>query len=280
MIFFFTRIYARLQELFHEKFKVNIPGLGFLLHLQKKDRIIFINGKKMFFNHKIADNYARLVNGRFNEPETHLFINSLLSSSPDSYVQFIEVGANIGEFLIDYAGNKKILNSLFFEPQAEQLLSLQRIKELNEFNNVEIINKAVSNKNGVVKFAFKKNNTSDVGITTDENSESFKVEAVTLDSVLGDSTQNSIILIDAEGEELNVIKGGKKFIRQAKPVIIFEYNHITKTYFTLEEVKNELGNEYTLYRLNSKGKLDIDFNNTWNIVALPDSQSFNRNLFD
>jgi hypothetical protein len=65
----------------------------------------------------------------------------------------------------------------------------------------------------------------------------------------------------------------------AKPVIIFEYNHVTKEHFKLEEVESELGNEYRLYGLNSKGKLDNNFNNTWNLVALHSSQPFSGELF-
>ncbi|OQY76002.1 MAG: hypothetical protein B6D44_00365 [Ignavibacteriales bacterium UTCHB2] len=280
MLFFITKIYASIQELFHQKFNLNIRGLGYLLRLQKEDRIINFQGKKLFFNHKVADNYSRLINGRFNEPETHLFINSILNSYPDSSVQFIEVGANIGEFLIDYAGNKKILNSIFFEPQAEQFNALLKTKEINEFDNAEIINKAVSNVNGVVKFASKEKNTTDAGIINNITSEGFKIPSATLDTVLRDVKQNTILLIDAEGEELNIIKGGKIFITNAKPVIVFEYNHITKNHFPLEEVKQELGNEYKLYRLNSDGKLDVDFSKTWNLVALPLSFSNKRELFD
>jgi FkbM family methyltransferase len=201
MIFFFTKIYAGLQEIFHQKFKVNIPGLGFLLRMQKKDRTIYVNGKKMFFNHKIADNYARLINGRFNEPETHLFIDLLLDSFPESSVLFIEVGANIGEFMIDFAGNKKVSSSLFFEPQPEQSFALQKTKEFNEFDKAEIIKKAVTGINGEVKFSLRLNNSSDAGIIADDESDSFKVDAVTLDTVLEDKGQKSILLIDAEGEE-------------------------------------------------------------------------------
>jgi hypothetical protein len=76
-------------------------------------------------------------------------------------------------------------------------------------------------------------------------------------------------LIDVEGAELKVMQGGRNFIRNNQPLIIFEYNHVSRRYFTLDEIRKELGEGYHLYRLTATGHLDEDFSTTWNVVALP-----------
>ena len=50
---YIVKLYAKLYELIHKYLNVNIPGLGFLYRFLKKDEYFIINGKKLFFNHKI-----------------------------------------------------------------------------------------------------------------------------------------------------------------------------------------------------------------------------------
>lgn len=254
-----------MQEFLHERLGFNLPGFGWLLRkYYTKDAVIEVFGKKLFVNHKIADNYARLINHRFNEPETHLFIDRLIVCG--GAFQFIEVGANVGEFVLDYADRASISEVIAFEPQPEQFKSLVELVRLNNFQKVRLFETAVSEQSGVVYFNISEHNTAGAGISA---AEGVKVTCTTLDDTKIDQTLPCILLMDVEGHELSVMKGGRNFIRQNHPIIIFEYNHVSKQYFSIDAVQTELGKEYSIYRLNRNGYLDLDFSATWNLVALP-----------
>ena len=120
-----VKLYSRLHEFFHENFKVNIPGLGFLLRRINNNFIIDFPDAKLYFNHKISDNYGRLINARFNEKETHIFLDKVFKDRND--FTFVDIGANVGEFMLDYSTRKDIINRVFlFEPQKEQIKALKK----------------------------------------------------------------------------------------------------------------------------------------------------------
>jgi FkbM family methyltransferase len=269
------KTYAFLHELFHEKIGFNLPGLGWLYRKTIKDDLIldFNKSKKIFINHKIADNYGRQINGRFNEPETHILMDKAINLVNN--FQFIDIGANIGEFILDYADNPKKVAIHAFEPQKEQFFALQNLIKINNFQNVFINFKAVANKIGKMHFNIEANNTSNSGLIQN-HSKGIEVEVTTIDSLNLDYTIPTIILIDIEGAELMAMQGGENFIKQNLPLIIFEYNHISKKHFTKEQVKSQLGTNYQIFRLNSKGNLDNTFEKTWNLVAVPLKSEFEK----
>ena len=269
MLITVTKLYSRLHEFIHENFQINIPGLGFLLRQIKKDFSIKFPNGKLWFNHKIADNYGRLINGRFNEKETHLFLNKIFQNRND--YSFVDIGANVGEFMLDYSSRKEIVKRVFlFEPQKEQIKALKETIKINNFNHCDLIEKAVSNKTGTLRFNVNSNNTTASGISHD-NSSNVIVETTTIDE---NTSSPFVFLIDAEGAELSIFQGGRKFIKNNQPLMIFEYNHISKKHFNLEDVKRELGSNYSIYRLRKDGSLDENFINTWNLVAFPNNNSF------
>lgn len=273
MLITVTKLYSRLHEFIHENFQINIPGLGFLLRQIKKDFSIKFPNGKLWFNHKIADNYGRLINGRFNEKETHLFLNKIFLNRND--YSFVDIGANVGEFMLDYSSRKEIVKRVFlFEPQKEQIKALKETIKINNFNHCDLIEKAVSNKTGTLRFNVNSNNTTASGISHD-NSSNVIVETTTIDEYFDENTSSPFVfLIDAEGAELSIFQGGRKFIKNNQPLMIFEYNHISKKHFNLEDVKRELGSNYSIYRLRKDGSLDENLINTWNLVAFPNNNSF------
>ena len=262
------KIYSRLHEFFHEYLNINLPGLGFLLRKIDHDMLINFDGYKLFFNHKIADNYARLINSRFNEKETHVFIEKLISIFGGIY--FIEIGANVGEFLIDLAPKFNHVSGItLFEPQTEQFKALKKTIDINKFKNIDLSNYAVSDKSGYVYFNINENNTTDSGISSIDKG--VRIKSTTLNEYFDTSIFKNqvILLIDAEGAELSIFKGGLEFITKHQPIIIFEYNHVSKNFFSVEEVSLLIEKEFNIYRLRRDSYLDLDFKNTWNLVAIP-----------
>ena len=87
-----------------------------------------------------------------------------------------------------------------------------------------------------------------------------------------------VLMIDVEGYELEVIRGGFDFIRRIRPLIIFEYNQISKSHYKINEVCEVLGNSYDFFRLKTDGGLDKNLENAWNCIALPSGGFFEEIL--
>lgn len=275
MLISIIKFLAKIHEFVHERFSINIRGLGYLYRKMKNDSIFIVKGKKLFFNHKIADNYGRLINGNFNEKETHYFLDKVFIVKNNWH--FVDIGGNVGEFVLDYSSNPNVSYVTVFEPQTEQQISIQKTIELNTFSKTNLIKKPVSSKAEEILFDFNLTNSTASGITSDFH-KGTKIMATTIDNELfeEDSNKNFVFLIDTEGAELEILRGGAKLIKKYSPLIIFEFNHVTKNHFTIDEVENYLGSNYKIYKLRNDGRLDLNFTNTWNLVALPNNPVFDH----
>ena len=136
----------------------------------------------MYFNYKIARAYGRLIRGVFNEPETHLFLKRLLQRI-DFQINFIDVGASVGEFVIDMAGYDKV-NSIFaFEPIYEAYKSIQLSCIINEFKHVKAFNQALSKVSKPLAFFYNKKSPTGSKIFQEQKStlEKYTIDSTTLD---------------------------------------------------------------------------------------------------
>ena len=73
--------------------------------------------------------------------------------------------------------------------------------------------------------------------------------------------------IDVEGAELEVLKGGRRLLETLRPLLIFEYNEVSRRSFSLDDIRSLLGQDYAIWRLRGDGLLDASFGSTWNCVA-------------
>jgi FkbM family methyltransferase len=269
-----VKIYARIHHFIHDHFSINIPGLGFLLRKIQNDFVFELHGKKMLFNHQIADNYGRLLCNNFNEPETHLFLDKVFANEHINNFHFVDIGANIGEFLLDYSDHKNVLKLTAFEPQPEQNIVLEQSIQLNNFTKTTVIPKPVADGTKEILFNFNSKNSTASGITQDTGIGTALLSTSIDEYFVDFSNQQFVFLIDTEGAELDIMKGGRKLIQNSHPLIIFEYNHVTEKYFSLEEVKAELGPTYSIFQLEQSGELSERFKKIWNLVAIPKNDTF------
>jgi len=272
MVLGVLKMYSYASFILHKNFKKNLPGLGFLLrNLIKKDVTTYVQNRKFIISSEVSDCYARMLIGKYNEPETHIFLKSVLLKLNKPTV-FIDIGANIGEFLIDMALEANVSKVIGFEPNKKCYDACLKSLQANQIKSFKLIQKAVSFKESIGKMQSNVTNPHGGYLVeaADNLNSSDIIEVTTLkneisdDEILGNEV---IMLIDVEGFELQVMKGAKDLIAQKKPLIIFEYNYVSEKYFTIDEIKNEL-KDYQLYRLRSDGKLDQDFSEIWNLVAV------------
>jgi len=150
---------------------------------------------------------------------------------------FIDVGANIGSYTILAACVSKA-NVISFEPIPQTFNSLQLNIRLNNIESkVRAINKGLGDRNAVLRFTSAYDTVNHVLIDNTRN-DFIEVEVITLDDYFSDEgiLMPSLIKIDVEGFELNVLKGAGKILQNdALKVIIVEINGCCNS-FNIKEI--------------------------------------------
>ncbi len=269
-----AQLYSLFYWYIHCRYGYNIKGMGFFLRQLKSEYIFNVNGVSICFSKEIPGAYARIITGNFNEPETHLFIKKIISKI-DSEMTFIDVGSNIGEFILDAARYEKVEKVIGFEPDPRAARVCRKSILKNNFGNISVIEKIVNSDGLPSRFVLDSSSTGSK-IAAEKDSDSVLLEATTLDLEFLYPIGSAIVLIDVEGAEALVLQGGEKFINRDKPLIIFEYNHLSQRFFSLNDIRSILGSNYEIFRLRNDGFLDADLTKTWNCVAINRQSIFHQ----
>jgi FkbM family methyltransferase len=139
---------------------------------------------------------------------------------------YVEVGANLGTDTILAADYFKVCH--LFEPSTRHAEILKQNMEMNEITNFRLCPAAVSDHCGTSKLYYGvTENTGSAALAQNlPGMDRFEdVQLVTLDSALPEVTDVTWLHIDAEGHDIKVLQGAKKFIaRQTqRPFIKMEF---------------------------------------------------------
>jgi FkbM family methyltransferase len=164
----------------------------------------------------------------------------------------IDIGANFGLYALNIAKIIGDSGKLWaFEPAEYTASCLTDSLSDNEFNNIVLVQAGLSDRCGEAKLYISSNSELNSLSPTATGSEQFEsIELLTLDSCREKFKWDRIAFIkmDAEGEELNILKGGAAFLSSASPLIMYELMHGQETVsLALAKKFQELG--YINYRL-------------------------------
>lgn len=142
---------------------------------------------------------------------------------------FIDVGANLGQTLIKIKSVDLGIRYIGLEPNPNCVSYLIELIKKNKFKDCEILPVGLSNKNCLVRLNCYHGDT-DSAASVIENfrkakiNRSFWVSTFNFKSVYGSLNieKISIVKIDVEGSELEVIRGMKSIIAQHRPFIFCE----------------------------------------------------------
>jgi len=138
---------------------------------------------------------------------------------PDAH--YIDIGAHIGSVLAHFVRAAPNGAHIAFEPTPEKAAFLKK-----KFPTVQIQPLALAEQSGEAEFFVNaKRPGFNSMIKRDEGfgkTETIKVCVGTLDNILPTDRKFSVVKIDVEGLELNVLKGGTKFLARDRPIIVFE----------------------------------------------------------
>ncbi|MEM1255652.1 MAG: FkbM family methyltransferase [Cyanobacteria bacterium P01_H01_bin.21] len=141
---------------------------------------------------------------------------------------FYDIGANIGFFstlaarLVEKSGHVYA-----FEPVSQNATRIRRNGELNQFSHIKVFEKAVSKNSGKGNLLLAQHSggatLSTVGMPPDMTG-LVQVDLISIDDWVNRKKVKppSLVKIDVEGAELQVIQGMLDTIRMFKPILLYE----------------------------------------------------------
>jgi len=175
--------------------------------------------KLKVFTKDVGVGLPLILKGQYEPKQTELFMQSLKTGDI-----FFDIGANVGYYtLLASKTVGKTGKVVAFEPDKENFSMLEGNLKLNNCQNVEAIDKAVSDIDGPILFNTEKNNKGESAISKNGKTE---ITSTTLDLFF---SQNhllpAVIKMDIEGAEILALKGGKNFFNSYKNLKLFiEFN--------------------------------------------------------
>jgi len=142
--------------------------------------------------------------------------------------QFIDVGANIGQTLLKLKSVDWELKYVGFEPNPKCVYYLNEVIRRNSFIKASIIPMGIYSFDGIAQLYFSKDNAFDSCATLVKNFRDVKdQERIMVPVISGNSLgfldkEISILKIDVEGAEVDVIEQFKDIINIRRPFVICE----------------------------------------------------------
>lgn len=211
------------------------------------------NGSIRFFVMLLRD-FSLIANSKGWEMETHRIFEKVLTHFHITHV--IDIGSNVGTFAWHALNVNHNLKVLLFEPDVTNIRLLKKTIKSNRFNNISLWEGVVSDKDGEMEFLVDnasgatgsiKNDSSNASSLHHAYNMSFKtlVRSISIDTYMQSvfvEKNSSLMKIDVEGAELEVLTGAKSFIKKFRPFVIVEC-------FDLENLTPLIDAEYVVYPL-------------------------------
>ena len=182
-------------------------------------------------------------------------------------MKVIDIGANYGLYTLTIA---KIIGDSgrvwAFEPTEATAACLRESISNNKFNNVKLIQSGLSDRVGSAKlFTSPNSELNSLSKDASPGNQSETISLLTLDHCKHKYNWASIdfIKLDAEGEECNILKKGRKALSALSPLIMFELMHGKEVNLPLINRFKAMG--YDSYRLipNLNTLVPFDYNENY-----------------
>lgn len=166
---------------------------------------------------------------------------------------FYDVGSNIGYYSLLAEMENPNVKVVAFEPASGPLYYLKENVKINNFNNIEVEEVALSEKNGSItffeiknkKYTYLKHNLAGEGNTgsktTQRNFVPIEVKTKTFNQYIKDKNEENLDLvkIDTEGTEHLILQNADIVLKQMKPIFICE-----TLFDTIESKLESIFNKY------------------------------------
>jgi FkbM family methyltransferase len=169
--------------------------------------------------------YILLEQGDWFEDEIH-FVRKLLKTGDE----VIDIGANYGAYTMSMAQVVGASGKVWaFEPASLTALWLRKSVDLNAATQVTVVEKALSSEVGTARLSLNLNAELN-SLDRTASAQTHQTETITLSTL--DAEMEGLgmldpvfVKLDAEGEELRILKGGEHFFERFDPLVMFELKH-------------------------------------------------------
>jgi FkbM family methyltransferase len=199
---------------------------------------------------KIGDNSQKIITSKKSyEPHLTYLFNFFVGKKDN----VIDLGANIGYHTVTLSKLASKGNVIAAEPLKEVYYNLCANLLLNNCHNVDALNKVCTNENS--QFVMEKIDWSNSGnCRVEKKANTLEDLKMSVDSFMLDDVDipTSLIKMDVQGSECNVILGGDKHISAFRPVFIVEIeeHHLNAFGKTSKDLLNMfIERDYVLYRI-------------------------------
>ena len=220
-----------------------------------KTEFVYVQGNKIFLDEE--DCLQLSVNEVIEPVETKLF-NDIIKNGEI----LLDVGANIGYFTLLMAKLSGPSGKVFsFEPEDKNFKILEKNVKINNYHNVVLEKKGVSDRNGINKFFLSSKNTGMHSLQKiRDDVKEVKIDVIKLDdyfSALDLAEKISLIKIDVEGAEFQVLNGMKTILKNKNLKLLIEFipEHLKKHGTNPGDVLKILeDNNFKIYQINENTK--------------------------
>jgi FkbM family methyltransferase len=179
-----------------------------------------INGSKMLLDTRDRGLSTELLLKGIREPLSTAYIQNEIKPGDIC----IDIGANIGYYALLEAKIVGPTGKVYaIEPVASNIELLKKNIQLNNYENIMISKLAIGDKNQIGYISLSSNSnlhSLNDSVILDKNAVE-EVEIITLDDFLNNKEYPSLIRMDTEGYEDNIIQGLKKTLSKNTPLKIF-----------------------------------------------------------
>ena len=166
-----------------------------------------------------------------------------------------DIGANIGFYtclLASQVGDSGAV--VAFEPASRTCGYLHENVSLNQFTNVVVVNKGLGNRQEQRHLYYSEAELAEGTASlkyADGRAASERVTLDTIDNLIHELSAPDFVKIDVEGYQLEVLRGGERFLKTHAPLLMAELKDVGETnrdiFGELENYVTDLG--YQLYKI-------------------------------
>jgi FkbM family methyltransferase len=223
-----------------------------------------VNGKKFLI--PFRGSKMGMENIGLNETWFFTLFQSLKKQMNQDSFTFIDIGMNIGQTVLKVKSIDENINYIGFEPNVNCVNYIHNLIQINKLSNIKIYPVGLAKEVGFLTlFA---DNPFASGATMIKNFRKnqkikfeFNTPVMNGDFALDKENNISIIKIDVEGFELDVLEGMQNTLKKHKPIIICEvlpnYGNVDsdrwKRQLNLENLLNSLG--YSIYQIQENSSM-------------------------
>jgi len=173
----------------------------------------------------------------------------------------VDIGANIGYYTLIFAKLVGDEGKVFaFEPDPTSFALLKKNVEINRYQNVILVQKAVSNETGKIRLYLCDDNLADHRIyNSHDGRKSIEIEAIRLDDYFkGYTGKIDFIKMDIQGAEGDALQGMSLLLQKNKNLkMITEFEPVALKRFGMEPeeyLKLLVKHGFALYHINMQEK--------------------------